>query len=128
MVKAVFRKVKGIFKMVDGFSTPDLLRYKSSSDYSTAWGGFFTLVFMAAIFLTFSVEIINCFKRNQITASEAMVISQEPKLLQISTEPAANFMLSIQIEDLDLNGPKRYFDISMKKISFDYVNDTFGWD
>jgi hypothetical protein len=37
-------------------------------------------------------------------------------------------MLSIQIEDLDLNGPKRYFDISMKKVHYDYVNDTFGWN
>jgi hypothetical protein len=127
-MKTVARKAKGLFRMVDGFSTPDLLRYKSSSDYSTAWGGFFTLVFMTSIFLTFSVEIINCFKRNQITASEAMVVSQEPKLLEISTEPAANFMLSIQIEGLDLNGPKRYFDISMKKASFDYVNDTVEWN
>jgi hypothetical protein len=81
MVNVVARKIKGIFKMVDGFSTPDLLRYKSSRDYSTALGGFFTLVFLVSIFLTFSYEIINCFKRNQITASEAMIVSQEPTLL-----------------------------------------------
>lgn len=128
MIKTVASKVKGIFKTADGFSTPDLLRYKSSSDYSTAWGGFFTLAFLTIIFLTFSVEIISCFKRNKITAQEAMVVSQEPKLLEISTDPAANFMLSLQIEGVDLNGPEKYFNITMKKVSFVYDNVTKSYN
>jgi hypothetical protein len=53
-----------------------------------------------------------------------MVLSQEPKLLEISTDPAANFMLSLEIGGVDLNGPVRYFNISMKKFTFVYDNVT----
>ncbi len=57
-----------------------------------------------------------------------MVVSQEPKLLEISTDPAANFMLSLQIEGVDLNGPEQYFNITMKKVSFVYDNVTKSYN
>ncbi len=57
----IFGPIKAFLKMADRFGTPDLLRYKSSSDYRTACGGFFTIAFIAVIVLTFVVQIIDCF-------------------------------------------------------------------
>jgi hypothetical protein len=64
----VLGQVKSTIKKFDIFCTTELLRYKADSEYSTAFGGFASILLVGALMTIFSYKLISCFLKEQINA------------------------------------------------------------
>jgi hypothetical protein len=67
--------------------------------------------------------VLETFDLTNITSEQTIIKQDDPPKLQMSTGKDSKFMFGIRVTDfntkfLDLNAPKRYFDIYFAKVAF----------
>jgi hypothetical protein len=117
------KKIKTAIERNDLFCSSQMLRYKDDTQYKTLTGGIISLAIIIAIVVGFAGMINDTINKNSITFDSTTLKSTDPSLIKLSTSKGSKFMFGLEIESIqlnynhDLNGPKRYFDVSMTQLS-----------
>ena len=106
-------------KSFDLLSTSQFLRYKGQSEFTTATGGFVSLILMViTTILLYNMGILTI-NRQLINSSISSEIDADPTPIQFKTNLQNKFMFAIGIALVNLNDPAiKYFDISLKQYNY----------
>ena len=103
----VCKCVAEAFRMMDLFSTSELLRYKGEPEYRTVTGGCTSFLVIVLFLTLFFSEGLKTSNKEIIFASETIVNEADPSFMDITLDPKNGFMLGMFVPGLDLNDPNQ---------------------
>lgn len=101
------------FKNLDLFSYEQLVRTNGEEGHQTKLGAFISILILILVTFLFYPLIKEFFQRKHPFGKELIETGQYPTLIHMNTNISNNFMFGIGIKGLDLNAPKRYFNVSL---------------
>lgn len=118
-----------LLKSLDLFPTSNLIRYKDSSDYTTATGGFVSIIVIIVFIVLFASQGIKTVDRQIIQSSVTTEFEAQPPSLRIKTSPKSGYMFAISLPGFDLsNTTFRLFNITLYQsyygFGFSQINST----
>ncbi len=96
--------LKGIVYRFDLFATGSLLRIKGDSEYKTIVGGVVSISLMILLAIVFWNKIVATIDKLMITSATTTTNANDPLPYNFVTTDG-NFMMGVEIWNLDLNGP-----------------------
>jgi hypothetical protein len=95
-MKAV-RRVHSVLSSFDLFPAQQFLRYKGESEYTTATGGFCSLLIIAIFVVLFINTGLNVLNKTSVIVSSDVQHQADPVLTSIVTSPAGGFMFAVNV-------------------------------
>lgn len=112
--------LKQVIYKSDLLSSGTLLRVKGQPQFQTLLGGFISISLMVMLAAAFYSKIIDTFNKVLIISTSKSDNADDPISYNITTIGNGSFMFGVQVWHHDLNGVKRYFDISLVNTIYEY--------
>ncbi len=111
MFRRVGRLAKKFLWNIDLFASPQLLRYRNETNYSTLTGGCISLIIIV-IFGTFLIKnSVSVLTKSEVNARDSTYFLENPTYTSFTFDSSSKFMIGVGLQDIDLNTGGRYFDI-----------------
>jgi hypothetical protein len=128
MCNKIMKMLKIFLRKIDLFSSPQLLRYRNETNYSTLTGGTLSLmiiIIFSAILIQQSIEVITM---SSINSQDFTYYVENPTYTSFAFDDQTKFILGVGITGLNLSDTQRYFDILLSTQVYSYgnmINETF---
>lgn len=104
----MLKKVKDTIKGMDVFAQPATFRISQSPNYQSHTGGIVSIVMIIVFICIFASTVLNTINRKEITTKMTFYQEEDPSRYETGVN---NFMFAVGLENADLSGSKKWFDI-----------------
>lgn len=114
----LLKAVKQVLYKADLMNSNSLLRIKGEPEHTTLLGGIISIALMIALLSLFYNRIIDTLDKTIITSTSSIKNAADPTPFYLSTFDNSTFMVGVEVDDYDLNGPTRAFDIVLSSTTY----------